>query len=778
MPDRTVGKPQGREDWSLGLVFTLVLSLIIGSFMVIAPLVVINTDPVVVSPTLPAHKQDAETLIYVLTFLVLPPLWAWRGPVLADRIRRGPNVAGLPVLIGLLTGLLAGLILLVRASADLPWNDGARAILAAGALWCVLAACALFRASRDSEWTMLTALRGGARAVWTVVAVLAVGAVLTPVVFGHVDLPALLVGLLATVAIVLAYGRIRGAAIPRGWRLAIDGILVLLILLAIPDMVILPVEQVGISPNAGFDVYVIQFHQNLWLGAASQVLGGSALLVDTVSQYGIAPIYLAAAFFKLAPINHTTLGFFDAALSAGVFATGYLILRAAGVRQLLAAAALAVGVIALVWDLSYPLGGLLQHGALRFGLPILVVAFATAGARWPRFAAPAMFASLAVVGLSSIWALESFLYVSATWLVLILLRFAWLEEGTARLRWPAFRVLEVLAAWAVTQILFALVTLAASGSLPDWGLYLNYLRDFLTGDIGDLTYDVTRWSRGYIVAAVYIASAVGLVLITTRVRGYSLAKKPAMVAMAGLTGYGVGLFSYYDNRSLDHVLPYVSLPALLLVTIWLALCLELDGRFSLAVRRAVLGVACLFAALLVAVAWPAAETRSKDSLLAYALPGGKSLSAGFERLWDPPEFTPGAAAGERLIDQYMPDQEKVPVLAKPDLDVEILVRSGKINQLGITDAKEMSWVPGPHLDTIDDAVDDLRAGDLMLLDADALIAFEKIEKGIDAGALGYIEGSKMEPIQVRALERIAERFKLKLVDGDESGVAIVRLEPR
>lgn len=778
MPDPTVSNPQGRADWSLGLIFALVLSLIIGSFMVIAPFVVINTDPVVVSPNLPAHKQDAETLIYVLTFLVLTPLWVWRGPILADRIRRGTNGAGLPVLTGLLTGLLAALLLLVRASADLPWNDGARAIMAAGVLWCLVAALALFRASREIEWSVLTSMRDRARAVWAVVAVLAFGAVLTPVVFGHVDLPALLVGLVATVVIVFAYGRFRGAAIPKGWKLAIDGVLVILILMAIPDMVILPVEKIGIAPNAGFDVYVIQFHQNLWLGAASQVLGGSALLVDTVSQYGIAPIYLAAAFFKLAPINHTTLGFFDAALSAGVFATGYLILRAAGVRQLLAAAALAVGVVALVWDLSYPLGGLLQHGALRFGLPILLVAFATAGARWPRFATPATFASLAVVGLSSIWALESFLYVSATWLALILLRFAWLDEGTARVRWLAIRVVEVLAAWAVTQILFALATLAASGSLPDWGLYLNYLRDFLTGDIGDLTYDVTRWSRGYIVAAVYIASAVGIALLAIRARGYSLAKKPAMVALAGLTGYGIGLFSYYDNRSLDHVLPYVSLPALLLVTIWLTLCLELDGRLSLTARRAALGVACLFAAMLVAVAWPAAGTRSKDSLLAYALPGGKSLSGGFERLWDPPEFTRGAAAGESLIERYMPDQEKVPVLAKPDLDVEILVRSDKVNQLGITDAKEMSWVPGPHKDTIDDAVDDLQAGDLMLLDVDALVAFQKLEKGERPNAAGYVDGSKMEPIQVRALERIVERFELKPVDGDESGVAVVELEPR
>jgi len=770
MPDR-------RVSTSTGIVFALVLALTTGSFMVLMPLVVMATDPVDVGGGLPTHKQDAETLMYLVTFFVLLPGWLWFGPRLADRISSGPSGRGLSALTGLLAGLLAAAICFVRLSAGLPWNDGLKAILAAGIIWSGVAAFALVRASRDGEWKAVSAIATRSGQIWALTGLLTLAAALTSVRFGHIDLPALAIGLVVVLGITFAYGRTGLPAMPRPWGRVIDVLIVVLILLAIPDMIIMPVESVGSDPNAPFTLYVIQFHQNLWLGAASQVLGGSALLVDTVSQYGIAPIYLIAAFFKVAPIGHLTLGFFDAALWAGVFATGYLIIRAAGVGRLLAAAALAVGVVALVWVLTYPVGGLLQHGALRFGLPVLVVAFQVIAFRWDRATRPANLLSLAVLGLSSVWALEAFLYVSLTWFALVLMRLTW-EPAGARVRWLVRRVLEVIAAWVVTQVLFLLLTLIFSGSVPDWGLYLSYLRDFLTGDVGDLTYDFTPWSRGFGVGAVYVASAIGLTLLSTRATGWSAAKKPAMIALAGLTGYGIGLFSYYDNRSLDHVLPYVSLPALLVFTIWLALCLELDQKISLTLRRAALGIASGLAALMLAVAWPAAGERAQDSLIAYALPGGESLSDGFHRLWNPPEFTAGAIDGEELIAGYLPDGEEVPVLTRPDLDVEILVRSGRSNSLGITDTKEMSWVPGPHRETIDDAVDALQPGDLMVVDNETIAGFSAVTEGSGTNELGYVPGVELEPVQVRALERIAERFRFDVVERRPSGVTVVKLKPR
>ena len=33
---------------------------------------------------------------------------------------------------------------------------------------------------------------------------------------------------------------------------------------------------------------------------------------------------------------------------------------------------------------------------------------------------------------------------------------------------------------------------------------------------------------------------------------------------------GIGLFSYLVNRSADHIVPYVSLPAVMLAVLWLS----------------------------------------------------------------------------------------------------------------------------------------------------------------------------------------------------------------
>jgi hypothetical protein len=131
--------------------------------------------------------------------------------------------------------------------------------------------------------------------------------------------------------------------------------------------------------------------------------------------------------------------------------------------------------------------------------------------------------------------------------------------------------LGALAACAAAHLLFAAITLAATGSLPDWGEYLAYLEAFLAGDIGDLTYDVARWTPGLALGAGYLASAAALLELARRRDPLLERERPAAVALAGLTAYGIVLLSYYVDRSQDHILIHVALPALLVGTLWLAL---------------------------------------------------------------------------------------------------------------------------------------------------------------------------------------------------------------
>ncbi len=157
-----------------------------------------------------------------------------------------------------------------------------------------------------------------------------------------------------------------------------------LIALAVPN---LSVYSPG-GPSGAFETQIIQFHQDFYLGPANSLLGGRTMLVDVFSQYGVGSILFLAGVFKVFPIAYGTLALTEGVLAAGMFCLAYVTLRLAGVGRVLAWAAFAVALVVLVFNLLYPLGGLLQHGAFRFGMPMLILVAAARETRaGPRGAA-------------------------------------------------------------------------------------------------------------------------------------------------------------------------------------------------------------------------------------------------------------------------------------------------------------------------------------------------------------------------------------------------------
>lgn len=757
----------------------LAVALVGGAFMVLLPLALKAIAPVPLPQPFPSHNQNSETFLYFVSFFVLLPAALWAALELRRRITDAVGDAAFSGLAGILALALGLATVLARIVPEVSSVGNRPSTFIFGLAWSVFAALLLLGAAKGKPAGLLEWLAERAASIWIATGVAVVCAVGAFVGISDLDRPALIAGLLIGGAVLYGWGRLRLPALGR-WGIGIDIGVVLLILLAVPDLVILRPEEAATNPVAAFDTETMQFHQNLFLGAASQVNAGSALLVDTVSQYGIGSIYLIAAWFQIAPIGHGTLGILDAVLSAGVFAAGYGVLRMSAVNRLLAAGALAVGVTALIWGLHYPEGGLLQHGAIRFGLPIPLIVFSVAALRWPRSSKAMNLLVLAVVGISSIWALEAFLYVLFTWVGLTAISVVWIPAG-ARIRGLVAEAVKAFVAIVIVQIVFALLTLLASGSLPDWGLYFTYLRDFLAGDIGDLTYDFLPWSPAIAVAGIYIASAATLVATLVLNRSYFEGRRTAFTALAGITAYGIVLFSYFDNRSLDHILPYVCLPALLAVTIWLSLILDpredgaLIGKVQ---KRWALGLALLASAVMVANVWPAAGNRFEDSVLAAVPPGGKSLRGGFTRIWNMPPVVPGSDEGQRLIEKYMPGEDETAVLTAPDLDVDILVRSDRANALGITDAKEMSWVPGPHLPVVQDAVDSLEPGDRILMDDKALAAAYRFQQ--DPGLDPYLVANEvgLVTIQTQAIAWILDKYDLKPIAKGADGLVVVELVAR
>ncbi len=763
----------------LAPIVALSVVIAIGLFLLVGPIARHLLPTTELPEPFADQHQDAETLMFVVSFAILLPLSVIASSRIADRVADGPNRAGLPALAASLFGALALVLLFTKLSERFAWGGGETVLAAGAALWCALAAAVLWRAASPRPWGPLAAASSLSGPLWAVTGALALGVALS---FAHLDsvsVAVLAIGLALIPVVLVARERARMPALPRSAGGAIDLAVILLLLLAVPNLVVL----VTADPTEAYKTSVTQFHQNFYLGPANQILAGDAMLVDTLSQYGVASIYFLAGMFKVFPIGNGTLGLIEGLLSALMFIGSYAAVRIAGVSRLLAGSTMAVAVVALVYGLEFPLGALLQHGAFRFGLPVGVIVGAVAESRWPQAAAPARALQLLTVAIASIWALEAFAYTLLTLVAIVALRAATMPAAERRrelVGWAA----GVAGVCLVAHLLFALATLAGSGELPDWGWYLNTLREFLAGQLGDLTYDFSRWSPGLALGPIYLASAAAVVLIVRRRPDVVARARTMLIAITGMTAFGVALLSYIVNRSADHIIPYVALPALMLGALWLTLINRPGLAVPLTTRRAALGFALAIAALLVAVAASSVNTRFSQSALGYALPGGSSLTTALDRLWESPVVRPIAPEGEELLETYMPGERRSIVLTSPDPGLEILIRSGRGSAVPLGDPYEDSFVPEDHLGPLGEFVETLEPGDRMLIDPPGREVFELYRRepsrdpftgsafGVPAAAAG------LTTLQEWVLKEIGKRFELRKVARSVNGLEVVELVPR
>ena len=311
----------------------------------------------------------------------------------------------------------------------------------------------------------------------------------------------------------------------------------------------------------------------------------------------------------------------------------------------------------------------------------------------------------------------------------------------------------------VADLLLAAGTLAATEELPDWSWYLNTLRQFLFGDLGDWTYDFSSFSPGLAVGAADPASGSALAVTVVRRPDLVREERPLLVGIAGIDRLRIALHVHRQPRRRPH--HPVRQPA------------DSGHRcpvahpsraaradVSAAGRRVGAGSALGVSALMVATAWSTAEVRYPQSALVHVVPGGESLVAARERLWNPAPIRPEAAAGADLLAEHLPGESRSIVLTSADLSVEILMRAERGSEVPLGDPWRDSFVPEQHLDRLQEFVDGLSGGERMLLDAPARRAFDGHRGQPDLDPLaesgqGLIESGAMASLQEWVLRRSA-----------------------
>jgi hypothetical protein len=342
------------------------------------------------------------------------------------------------------------------------------------------------------------------------------------------------------------------------------------------------------------------------------------------------------------------------------------------------------------------------------------------------------------------------------------------------------RTLAALAAAIAGQLVLAGLTLIATGQLPDWDQYLTYVRALVFGSVnaGQISYGFANWSPGLAVGVGWAVSGAALALMLWRRRELARAQRLMVIALVGLTAYGVALFSYTDNRSSTYLLPYMALPQLLAAVLWLVFIWRRREPLGTLARRALLAVALAVAAVMLAAAWPTISANFSRSALAHAFPGG-GLRAALQRLEHPPAIDPRAPVGEALLARYAPARRALVLLPQwPDLGTEILMRSDRSNLLFIGDPKADGFIDSSEwTGRIARQLASIRAGQRLITDATGLKVVRELRGRPDLYAITPGLGS-LNPQLDWILHQLDRRFALTPIDRDRSGLIVAQLVAR
>jgi len=744
----------------------LVLCLLVGSFALVSSAVVLAVGT----------SDQADWALFLFTLVVLVP-----GALAAGRrIARTLEAAGGPAAVSAVAvraaiGLLA-VVLAARAARALGSSSSAVLVVLI-ALWGGALAVAVRRGSRWGRSEAVLADRDAAR-TWLVLVALAclsVIAFLSPALLQPVKLG---ISLAVAAALTVLHDHSRRSRHRRWMGRLVDAGAVALVVLTVtdvsayleylrPDAKTVVLDGLAYTPD--LLGYVQRAHQGFWLAPLNDMLHGRALLVDVSAQYGVGVFYFLAGFFQIAPLGYGALSLLAGFVTSLQYATAYGVMRLGGCPRTIAVPAITAAVIGLVLGSLGSPADFPSTGGLRFGLAWLVAALAVLGTRWPRSRRSLQGAAVALVGLASVWSVETFAVVAATFIAVAAFEAATQERGH-RARYFGRSMIAAVCSCFFAHLVLAVGTRAFAGSWPDWSMYLAFVRSY-AGGLYILA--VRPWSPGLPVLFVHVASAIALAALLARRHRLALERRTLVSAIAVTSGLGVASFAYFVGHSHPNTLLYVSLPAVVEVCLWVSLVGDRLLQAPRATRLVATAGALWLAALLVISGWPDAIDKWRRTALDQAIPGhGGRLREAVPKLWRSPPGDARAPEAQALLDRHLAKGEPALVIMEPALSVETLVRSERVNVLPIGDPEQDNVVPHESYPKVRRAIDGLPPGTLMLAQLRALGAPAK------PPAVRPDSRRKLVRLQKVALDRIRARFRLEEVDRSPRGFAVVRLAAR
>jgi hypothetical protein len=437
-----------------------------------------------------------------------------------------------------------------------------------------------------------------------------------------------------------------------------------------------------------------------------------------------------------------------------MYAIGYVILRLSGASPLLSSMALFSATVSSVFStiatpVTFP-----SLGPMRWGFSYVLVLLAVWSARRERDARAVRIASAIVIALSSVWSFEVFVYTGVTYLALVAYSAAAQNPGRGWIRSMGRMLAPAMIACVVAHFALTLWTIARADQLPDWGPYLAILREYSAGALNRVVAE--PWWPGIAMAAFLFASAVGVGAIVSRSPRFETENRAALLAIAGMTAFATAAFTYAVRFSTEDYISRMDLAVAIVVALWIHILWRSEiGRPA---RIALAATGCWLAAVLVVAGWDHLEREAGRTALVAALPGnGRSVGSEISHAWSNPFIIPSRSApAEALIERYWPDPSDRPlILLHPDVAVETLIRSERVNLLPVSYMLADDLVTEERWGQVRAVVDDIQPGTLMLTEGFYLTP----------GATRNYISTDQPPLELERLimERIRSRFRLEPV---------------
>jgi hypothetical protein len=565
-------------------------------------------------------------------------------------------------------------------------------------------------------------------------------------------------------------------SLPRPWSLILDVVVASVVLLLALDVALFDVTPLEVLPLLGDPVNGAntsrQFHSDFFLAPVNDVVHGRTLFVDTGTPYGVGSIYFLALVFQIVPLGYGGFGLVMTFLLGVQHVIAYAVLRIAGVGPVLSAATVGVSVaIALMSSTPVYSPSL---GALRFGLPLLFLLLVLWRGPGKASSGGIPRSGLAVLGLSAVWSVEAFLYTAGAFLAATVVyagTSADLRSNFAGYLGRAIR--RGLLVCFVAVSLLVVASLVRAREIPDVGWYAGSVQG-LSGEFA--SEPVGAWSPVWALGACYMLSIAGLTWLTLARPALVRRNPPLMTAIAVSATIGIGFLTYHINRSVDQVLPMLSLPALMLVGLWVHALLD-ETEVPRRVKAVTVGAAAWLLGLILLAASPLVKETWPRTALSHAAPGGESLRYKLSGLWESPRIDPRSMEVERLIERFFPGDNSPLILAEPDLTTEALMQTGRANRLPISfvSAKGIRahWEP-----MLNDAISEIHNGEYAIvqhhrpgeLPSGPLFA---------AHTFGQVmPGRWLNASQRAALHELRERFRFSEVATGRYGLEVVLLVER